>query len=180
VSRRRVWSCFRRIRIRRTNQHLDRQGEFQPIGNRCCTSWRRSFQMRSLRKVPDQRYAKGGPRAEFCKQDSDPLRSPLVVSVLHREHHGVQGRQGCAGNTILCGSVPGSRMARSMGRTDGHIISIRHIKQFDFSGDRVNQGLAGSGVNLCSRQLCCKSKMALSLANSRASLQHILRWMDKT
>src|SRR5580700_3691085 len=29
--------------------------------------------------------------------------------------------------------------------------------------------LAGSGVNLCSRQLCCKSQMALSLANSRAS-----------
>jgi ketosteroid isomerase-like protein len=21
---------------------------------------------------------------------------------LHREHHGVQGRQGCAGNTVLC------------------------------------------------------------------------------
>ncbi len=29
--------------------HLDRQGKFQPIGNRCCTSWPRSFQMRSLR-----------------------------------------------------------------------------------------------------------------------------------
>jgi hypothetical protein len=39
----RVWSCFRRIRIRRINQYLDRQGEFQPIGNRCCTSWRRSI-----------------------------------------------------------------------------------------------------------------------------------------
>ncbi len=38
---------------------------------------------------------------------------------------GVQGRQGCAGNTVLCGSIRGSRMARSMGRTDGHIISRR-------------------------------------------------------
>jgi len=47
----RVWSCFRRILTRRINQHLDRQGEFQPIGNRCCTSWRRSFQMRSLRNL---------------------------------------------------------------------------------------------------------------------------------
>ncbi len=44
-------SCFRGIRIRRINQRLDRQGEFQRIGNRCCTSWRRSFEMRSLRKV---------------------------------------------------------------------------------------------------------------------------------
>src|SRR6201981_2263621 len=46
-------------------------------------------------------------------------------AVPHRAHHGVQGRQGCAGNTVLCGSIRGSRMARSMGRTDGHIIS-RH------------------------------------------------------
>src|SRR5262245_19556709 len=44
-------------------------------------------------------------------------------AVLHREHNGVQGRQGCAGNTVLCGSLRCSRMARSMGRTDGHIIS---------------------------------------------------------
>ena len=29
------------------------------------------------------------------------------------------------GNTVLCGSIRGSRMARSMGRTDGHIISRR-------------------------------------------------------
>ena len=36
-----------------------------------------------------------------------------------------RGRQGCAGNTVLCGSICGSRMARSMGRTDGHIISRR-------------------------------------------------------
>ena len=35
--------------------------------------------------------------------------------------------------------------------------------------DRVNHGLAGSGVNLCSRQVCYKSKMALSLANSCVS-----------
>ena len=41
-------SCFRHIRIRRINQLLDRPEEFQPIGNRFCTSWRRSFQMRSL------------------------------------------------------------------------------------------------------------------------------------
>jgi hypothetical protein len=45
--------------------------------------------------------------------------------VLHREHHGVQGRQGCAGDTVLCGSIRGPRMACSMGRTDGHIISRR-------------------------------------------------------
>ena len=38
-----VWSCFRHIRIRRINHHLDRRGEFQPIGNRCCTSESRSF-----------------------------------------------------------------------------------------------------------------------------------------
>ena len=35
--------CFRHIRIRRINHHLDRQGEFQQIGNRCCTSWHRSI-----------------------------------------------------------------------------------------------------------------------------------------
>jgi hypothetical protein len=34
--RSRVRSCFRRIRIRRINQRLDRQGKFQPIGSRCC------------------------------------------------------------------------------------------------------------------------------------------------
>ena len=28
-------------------------------------------------------------------------------------------------NTVLCGSIRGTRMARSMGRTDGHIISRR-------------------------------------------------------
>ena len=38
-----MWSCFHRIRIRRINQYLDRQGEFQATGNRCCTSWRRSI-----------------------------------------------------------------------------------------------------------------------------------------
>ena len=27
------------IRIRRINRYLGRQEEFQPIGNRCCTSW---------------------------------------------------------------------------------------------------------------------------------------------
>ena len=26
-----------------STSHLDRQGEFQPIGNRCCTNWRRSI-----------------------------------------------------------------------------------------------------------------------------------------
>ena len=31
----------------------------------------------------------------------------------------------CAGNTVLCGSIRGSRMARSMGRTDGCIVSIQ-------------------------------------------------------
>ncbi len=36
-------SCFRHIPIRRINHHLDRQREFQPIGNRCCTSWPRSI-----------------------------------------------------------------------------------------------------------------------------------------
>ena len=36
-----------------------------------------------------------------------------------------KGRQGCAGNTVLCGSIRGSRIPRSMGRTDGHIISRR-------------------------------------------------------
>ena len=30
-----------------------------------------------------------------------------------------------ARETVLCGSIRGSRMARSMGRTDGHIISRR-------------------------------------------------------
>src|SRR6185369_3586303 len=45
--------------------------------------------------------------------------------MLHREHHGVQGRQGCAGNTVLCGSIRGPRMARSVDRTDGHITSKR-------------------------------------------------------
>jgi hypothetical protein len=49
----------------------------------------------------------------------------LTYAVLHREHHGVQGRQGCARNTVLCGSIRGSRMALSMGRTDGRIISRR-------------------------------------------------------
>ena len=39
----RVWSCFRHIRIRSINHHLDRQGGFQPIGNCCGTSWRRSI-----------------------------------------------------------------------------------------------------------------------------------------
>ena len=33
--------------------------------------------------------------------------------------------RGCAGNMVLCGSVPGSRMGRSLCRTDGHIISRR-------------------------------------------------------
>ena len=37
----------------------------------------------------------------------------------------VQGRQDSGGNTVLCGSIRRSRMARSMGRTDGHIISRR-------------------------------------------------------
>ena len=32
-----------------------------------------------------------------------------------------RGRQGCAGNTVFCGSIRGSRIARSMGRTDGCI-----------------------------------------------------------
>ena len=31
----------------------------------------------------------------------------------------------CAGNTVLCGSIRGSRITRSMGRTVGHIISGR-------------------------------------------------------
>ncbi len=38
------------------------------------------------------------------------------------------GRQGCAGNTVLCGSIRGSRMARSMGRTDGHITRDTRIR----------------------------------------------------
>jgi hypothetical protein len=44
---------------------------------------------------------------------------------LHCQHHGVQRRRGCAGNTVLCGSIRGSRIARSMGRTDGQLISRR-------------------------------------------------------
>jgi len=43
-------------------------------------------------------------------------------AILHREHHGVQGRQGCARNAILCRPIRGPGVARSMGRTDGQII----------------------------------------------------------
>src|SRR5512132_727349 len=35
-----------------------------------------------------------------------PINQPEVLishAMVHREHHGVQGRQGCAGNTVLCG-----------------------------------------------------------------------------
>src|SRR5271154_3128998 len=39
-------------------------------------------------------------------------------------------------------------------------VTVPHIAQFDFSGNRVN---------LCSRRLCCRPQMAVSLANSRAS-----------
>ena len=38
------------------------------------------------------------------------------------------GSQGCAGNTVLCGSIRGSRISRSMGRTDGRIIS--QVREF--------------------------------------------------
>jgi hypothetical protein len=50
-------------------------------------------------------------------------KNGMITHRRFREHHGVQARQGRAGNTVLCGSIRGSRMARSMGRTDGHMIS---------------------------------------------------------
>src|ERR1700683_5006291 len=51
----------------------------------------------------------------------------------------------------------------------GCAATTSHIKHLTFSANHVNQTLAVSGVKLCSRQLCCKSKRTLSLANSRAS-----------
>jgi hypothetical protein len=62
--------------------------------------------------------------------------------ILHREHYGVQRRQGCTGNAVLCGSFRGERLARSMGRTDGCVTTKRDSeflrnRQLDFFTGRV-------------------------------------------
>ena len=57
------------------------------------------------------------------------LGYPHTVSIME-----FRGRQGLAGNTVLCGSIRGSRIARSMGRTDGRVISRRRDNRWIGNG----------------------------------------------
>ena len=59
---------------------------------------------------------------------NQPSKKRFAVAVLHHQDHGVQRRQGCTRNTILRGSVRGERVARSMGRTNGHLATRPNSK----------------------------------------------------
>src|ERR1700745_3164585 len=43
-------------------------------------------------------------------------------------NQGVQRRQGRTGDTVLCGSFRGERLARTMGRKDGHVTTSGRMR----------------------------------------------------